>query len=153
MPLNQKRIFVTCCSGYDGMVDGRAWAQLTSVLQVESVFNDGLFTAFQDISAMEEEKDQLMKRVERLKKRVSRELTQQTSASPEDWQRFRNANKDEARLGHSVEDGTQVAQGKGISRQEPKTFKDLELKAWLSSLGSTVYQKEMISGCWSHLTC
>lgn len=122
MPLNPKRIFVTCCSGDDGMVDGRAWAQLTSVLQVESVFNDGLLTAFQDISAMEEEKDQLMKRVERLKKRVSRELAQQTSASPEDWQRFRNANKDEARLGHSVEDGTQVALGKGNLQAGAQNF-------------------------------
>lgn len=31
-------------------------------------------TIFQDISAMEEEKDQLIKRVERLKKRVRQEL-------------------------------------------------------------------------------
>lgn len=92
LPSSQKRGFVTCCSGYEGM-EGAGLEQ-ASPHPADRVCFYCLFTAFQDISAMEEEKDQLMKRVERLKKRVSHELPWTPQPSPKDWQRLRNAHKD-----------------------------------------------------------
>lgn len=64
--------------------------------ECEQLKTSGFSTAEirRDISAMEEEKDQLMKRVERLKKRVSHELPWTPQPSPKDWQRLRNAHKD-----------------------------------------------------------